>query len=65
MAEEEDAVAVKAAEEMEGGAPYQGEEPKADSIPDAATLRMGVLKGMATITVPQLRPHSFSILHHH
>ena len=58
-------MAVKAAEEMEGGAPYQGEEPKADSIPDAATLHMGVLKGMSTITVSQLRPHSSLILHHH
>ena len=58
-------MAVKAAEEMEGGAPHQGEEPKADSIPDVATPHMGVLKGMVTITVPQLRPHSFSIFHHH
>ena len=58
-------MAVKAAEEMEGGAPHQGEEPRADSIPDAATLHMGVLKDMATIMVPQLHSHSFSIFHHH
>ena len=63
--EEEDAVAVKAAEEVEGVAPHQGEEPKADSIPDVTEAQTWVLKGLVTATVPQPRPHPPPNTQHH
>ena len=58
--EEEDAVAVKAAEQVEGVAPHQGEEePKADSIPDDRGPNMGAERpgdGYSTSTPPPPPP---------